>query len=120
MCQCIKIFYVFYLPLSVLFVGTFVTYISYKKNSFTPKLTYIHNFKITVNFEEICLKQDKIYLICGNVVNFFIVYKLDIRSRELETDFTLKDCLFTAFKLTKDMLIVSRRFRNKILLIVFR
>ena len=110
MCQCIKIFYVFYLPLSVLFVGTFVTYILYKKNSFTPKLTYIHNFKITVNFEEICLKQDKIYLICGNVVNFFIVYKLDIRSRELDTDFTLKDSL----------LILSRRFRNKILLIVFR
>ena len=93
-----------------MFVGTFVTYISYKKNSFTPKLTYIHNFKITVNFEEICLKQDKIYLICGNVVNVFIVYKLDIRSRELDTDFTLKDCL----------LILSRRFRNKILLIVFR
>ena len=110
MCQCIRIFYVFYLLLSVLFVGTFVAYISYKKNSFTPKLTYIHNFKITVNFEEICLKQDKIYLICGNAVNFFIVYKLDIRSRELDTDFTLKDCL----------LILSRRFRNKILLIVFR
>ena len=39
----------------------------------------------------------------GNAVNIFIiVYELNIWSRELRTDFTLKDCLFWGVKLTKN------------------
>ena len=37
----------------------------------------------------------------NNVVNLFIVYELDTWSRDLNTDFTLKDCLFEDVKLTK-------------------
>ena len=29
------------------------------ENSFAPKLTYIHNSKRAIKFEEYCLKQDK-------------------------------------------------------------
>ena len=36
------------------------------------------------------------------MVNLFIVYKLDTWSRNLNTDFTLVDCLFRAVKLTKN------------------
>ena len=37
-----------------------------------------------------------------NVVNLFIFYELDRRSQDLNTDFTLKDCLFGAVKLTEN------------------
>ena len=37
----------------------------------------------------------------GNVVNFFIVYELDIWSHDLNTDFTLDEYLFGVLKVTK-------------------
>ena len=37
-----------------------------------------------------------------NVISLFIAYELDTFSRDLNTDFTLKDCLFGAVKLTKN------------------
>ena len=39
----------------------------------------------------------------NNVVNFFLDYKLGTWSRDLNTDFTLKDCLFGSVKLTKSV-----------------
>ena len=45
-----------------------------------------------------CLKLDKPPNIA---VNLFIVYKLDIWSWDLNSDFTLRDCLFRSVKLTK-------------------
>ena len=57
-------------------------------------LTYIHNSNISVKFEENCLKQNKVSFTHENVVNVFIVYQLDIWSRDLNSEFTLKDCLF--------------------------
>ena len=36
------------------------------------------------------------------MVNLFIVYELDTWSRDLNTESTLKDCLFRAVKLTKN------------------
>ena len=36
------------------------------------------------------------------MVNLFIVYELDAWSQNLNTDFTLKDCLFRSTKLTKN------------------
>ena len=35
-------------------------------------------------------------------MNFFIVYELDTWSRDLNSDFTLKDCLFGGVKLVKE------------------
>ena len=71
-------------------------------NSFTPKLTYIHNSKIPAKFEGNCLKEDKMSFTQGNVVNFFTFYKIDIWSHDLSTNFTLKGCLFGAVKLSKN------------------
>ena len=49
-----------------------------------------------------CLKQkDKASYTPKNVVNLFVVYELDTCSRDLNTDFTLEDCLFGAVKITK-------------------
>ena len=48
------------------------------------------------------LKQHKVSPTYGNERNFFIVYKLDIWSRVVNTDFRLKYCLFKAIKLTKN------------------
>ena len=36
------------------------------------------------------------------MVNLFILYELNVRSRDLNTNFKLGDCLFEATKLTKD------------------
>ena len=58
--------------------------------SFAPKLTYIQNSKIAVKFEGKCLKQDKVSFDHKNLVNFVILYELDIWSRDLNTDFTVK------------------------------
>ena len=60
--------------------------------SFAPKFTYIHNSKIAVRFDRNCLKQDKVSFTHTNVVNVLIAYKLDLRSRDLGINFTLKDC----------------------------
>ena len=70
--------------------------------SFTPKPTYIHNSEISVKFERSSLKQDKLSFTHGNVVKIFIVYELDVWSRDLNTDFTLNDCLFGVVKLVKN------------------
>ena len=47
-----------------------------------------------------CLKQGKISFTHGNIINYFIVYKLDIRSRDLHADFTWS--LYWVLKLTKN------------------
>ena len=68
----------------------------------TQKLTCNHNSKIAVKIEGNCLNQDKTSFTHRNVVNFF-VYELDIWSHDLRTEFILKDYLFGAFKLTKNV-----------------
>ena len=37
-----------------------------------------------------------------NIVNLYITFELDAKSRDLNTDFTLGNCLFGAVKLTKN------------------
>ena len=70
--------------------------------SVTPKLIW-NNSRIRLKFEGSCLKQeDKTPFPPNNVVNLFIVYELDTGSRDLNTDFALKDCLFGSVKLTKN------------------
>ena len=47
-----------------------------------------------LKFKESCLKQeDKALFTPNNVINLSIVYELDGWSRDLNTDFTIKDCL---------------------------
>ena len=71
-------------------------------NSFTPKPTYIHDYKLAVKYEGNCLKQNKVFLSHGNVVNVFIVYQLDTWSHDINTYFALKYCLFRSVKLNKN------------------
>ena len=60
------------------------------------------NSRIRLEFKGSCLKQDRTTFIPNNVVNLFIVYELDTWSRDLNTDFSLKDCLFGSVKVTKN------------------
>ena len=78
-----------------------ITTVSASDDSFAPKLTYIRNAKIVVKFKGNCLKQDKVSFTHRNIVNY--CYELDIWSRDLNTNFTLKDCLFGVVKLTKNV-----------------
>ena len=65
-------------------------------NSFAPKITDIHKYKIALKFEGNCLKQDKVSFVQRNMENIFIVYELNTWSRYLKADFTFKDCIFGA------------------------
>ena len=68
----------------------------------SPKLIW-NKSRIRLKFDESCLKQeDKAHFTPKNVVNLFIAYKLGRWSWDLNTYFTLKDCLFGAVKLTKN------------------
>ena len=72
--------------------------------SVCPKLVWMNNSKIRLKFKGSCLKKkDKAPFTPSNVVNLFIAYELDTWSRDLNTGFTLKDCLFGAVKITKNV-----------------
>ena len=71
--------------------------------SVCPKLLWTNNSKIRLKFKGSCLKQEnKAPFIPNNVVKLFIVHELDRWSQDLNTDFTLKDYVFGALKLTKN------------------
>lgn len=69
---------------------------------FISKLISIHNTKIAVKVNGSCSEQDKTIFIHENVVKWFIVYQLEIRSRDLSTGYTLGVSVFWAAKLTKN------------------
>ena len=71
-------------------------------NSLSPKLTSIQAAKIAVEFERSFFKQEKNIIKYRNVVNFFIDCELNTYLRDLNTRFTLDDCLFWAAKLTEN------------------
>ena len=66
-------------------------------NSFDPEINYNYG-KRKAKFKGICLKQDSVSFIPGNVVNLNTSYKLDTLLRDLNTDFVLGNCLFRAVK----------------------
>ena len=68
--------------------------------SLSPKLNW-HMSKRREEFTGSCLKQDKVVFTPSNVVNLLIAYELDTWARDLNTYFTLKDCLLGTVKLTK-------------------
>ena len=64
---------------------------------------WFNKSRLRLRFEGSSLKQeDTTPLTPNNVLNLFVVYELDRWSRDLNTDFTPKDCLFGAVKLTKN------------------
>ena len=76
---------------------------SYTANkSLSPKLVW-YNYKTILKFKGSCLKQkDQAAFTPKNVINVFIIYELDSWPRDLNTDFTLRGCLFGGVKLTKN------------------
>ena len=71
-------------------------------NSLSPKLVWMNNSRIKLEFKGSCLKQDKAPFIPNNVVNLYTAYELNTWSQDLNAEFTVKDCLFGAAKLTKN------------------
>ena len=55
-----------------------------------------------VRFKGICLKQKSVSFLHKKVVNLYISYTLDKLAIDLDTDFTLGNCLFGAVKLTEN------------------
>ena len=81
------------------------------KESITPPSTTGNSFDLEIicsygkgkiRFKGICLKQDSVSFIHGNVVHLYISYKLDTCSRDLNTDFRLGNCLLGAVRLPKN------------------
>ena len=58
--------------------------------------------KLRVEFKESCLKSDKISFNHGKIINIYIVYKIN-KSFNISSYPTLKNCLFGAVKLTKNV-----------------
>ena len=48
-----------------------------------------------------CLKQTNATFTPPNIITFLLVYKLDARSRDLNSEWTLKDCLLGVVNLAK-------------------
>ena len=59
--------------------------------------------KIRVKFSESCLKQDKITYTHGKIVNIYIVYEINKKDNTIISDPTLKNWLFGAVTLTKNV-----------------
>ena len=70
-------------------------------NSLTPIVSY-YGTKTGVKFTGSCLKQTKISYTHGKVVNIYIVCELGASSSH-NNDTTLKNCLFGAVTLTKNV-----------------
>ena len=62
----------------------------------------VQKFKFCLLFRGSCLKQKKRRFYSSKYNKFFIGYELDAWSRDLNSDFTLKDCLFEDVKLAKN------------------
>ena len=68
-------------------------------HTFVPELTFTYKGKTRAKSKGNFLVQDNAYFARGNVINLFIVYESDTWSWDLNTNFTLGDCLFTSVKL---------------------
>ena len=68
-------------------------------NSLSPSIKWYRDSNFCLVFEERCLKQKKRTYTPPNRIIFFIIYGLDSWSRDLNSDFSLKDCLFGGIKL---------------------
>ena len=71
-------------------------------NSLSPTIKWHETSKFCLTFKGSCLKQKNGTYTPNIRINIFIVYELDTWSRDLKTDFTLKDCLFEGVKLARN------------------
>ena len=73
----------------------------YNSQSFCPELISSNDADFRTTFKGICLKQNSVSFLHKNIVNFYIIYKVDAWSKDLNTDFTLRNCLFGEVKIAK-------------------
>ena len=72
-------------------------------NSLSPSIKWYENSNFCLIIIGNCLKQKKPATFTPpNIIISFILYELDTRSRDLNSDFTLKDSLFGDVKLVKN------------------
>ena len=57
------------------------------------KLVWMYKSRIRLEFKGRCSEQDKVLFTSNSVINLFIVYELNTCLKDLNTEFTLKDCL---------------------------
>ena len=62
----------------------------------------VRKFKFFLIFKGSCLKRKNATFTSLNIINFCIFYELDTWSRDLNSDFTLKNYLLGGFKLAKN------------------
>ena len=59
----------------------------FKSNkSLSPKMVWMNNSRIRLEFQGSCLKQDKAAFTPNNVVNLYIVYELNKLSQDLKAE----------------------------------
>ena len=75
------------------FMPTFTT-----NKSFSPKLVWMNNFRIKLDFKRNCLKQDKASFTPNNLVNLYIAYELNTWSQDLNAEFSLKKLFVWSLK----------------------
>ena len=71
-------------------------------NSFFLSIKWYGDSNFCLEFKGSCLKQKNATDTPPNRISFFIVYELDTWSQDLNSDFTLKYCLFGGVKLAKN------------------
>ena len=71
-------------------------------NSLSPSIKWYGNSNFCLVFKGSCLKSKNGNYTHPSGIMFFIVYELDTWSRDLNSDFTLKDCLLRGVKLVKN------------------
>ena len=76
-----------------------ITSTSTNDKTLFPSIEWYENSNFYI-FKESCLKRKKkpANFPPPNLINYFNVYELDAWSRDLDSDFTLKDCLFGGVK----------------------
>ena len=70
----------------------------YAIKSLCPKLVWINNYIIRLEFNGGYLNKDKAPFTPNNVVGLFIFYELNTWSKDLNAEFTLKDYLKIVWK----------------------
>ena len=66
------------------------------------KLVWMNKSRIRLEFKGSCSEQNKVLFTPSNEVNLFTVYELSTCSKDLNTEFTLWDCLLGNVKTTKN------------------
>ena len=71
-------------------------------NSLSPSIKWPKDSKFCLIFKGSCLNQKNATYTPNNRITFLILYELDTYSWDLNSDFTVKDCLFGGVKLARN------------------